>query len=467
MKMNEKNEWYEYWPQIADTMDGGLALIGPDGRVVLVNRAFEHISGYSRDELLGQTCEVFHCDSCSGVRDHSPEYWCQLFQWPDGKIESCRCEMIRKDGQVIPVLKNASVLRNENGKVLGAVETVVDISDLVERDRKIDELSKRLHGSTPFFGMDGQTAVMRKTFSLIEKAAISDFPVILYGESGTGKELAAQAIHRLSQRRDGPFVSVNCASLSESLLESEFFGHVKGAFTGAYRHRKGRFEAAHGGSFFLDEIGEMPLSTQVKLLRVLETNRVERVGDHRPIRVDARLIAATNRNLPDMVNMQEFREDLFFRINVIPIRLPPLRERMDDLPLLVGAIIRELVKKTGKKISGLSRKTMDLFMDYPWTGNIRELKSTLQYAFVVAESALIEPEDLPNHILDPAPKIPRGRLHDKGEGPVPEEKIELIEALKKAGGNKSETARILGVTRATVWNRIRKYNVKVALTVSD
>ncbi|MBW1801628.1 MAG: sigma 54-interacting transcriptional regulator [Deltaproteobacteria bacterium] len=455
-----ENEWGKYWPVIADTMAGGLALIGPDGRILLVNRAFEKITGYGRDDILGQTCDIFNCDACEGVKSEDKDFWCRLFQDPDRKIEGCRCELIGKDGLIVPVLKNAAVLRDKRGEILGAIETVVDISELEKRDKKIEELSRFSTDRSSFYGMQGQTKLMRNVFGLIEKAAMSDFPVVIYGESGTGKELAAHAIHQLSQRCDNPFVAVNCASLNESLLESEFFGHVKGAFTGAYRHRVGRFEAAGDGSIFLDEIGDMPMSTQAKLLRVLETKRIERVGEQSLIPINARFIFATNRNLPDLVKSGHFREDLFFRINVIPIHIPALRERIDDLPLIAENIILDLAKKTGKPITGLSRNALDHCLQYPWEGNVRELKNALQYAFVVAESGPIELEHLPNHLT--GREAPRSEPEDTIDlnGSLHERQT-LIEALQKAGGNRSEAARILNVARATVWNRIRKYNIQI------
>ncbi|MFO7461482.1 MAG: sigma 54-interacting transcriptional regulator, partial [Desulfatiglandales bacterium] len=240
------------------------------------------------------------------------------------------------------------------------------------------------------------------------------------------------------------------------------FGHVKGAFTGAYRHRIGRFEAANRGAIFLDEIADMPLHTQTKLLRVLENKKLERVGDHTPIPVDVRIISATNQDLHRMVQQKQFRKDLFFRISVIPIHLPPLRMRMEDLPLLTETFIQELAKRTGKKIRGISRTALDVFLSYPWTGNVRELKGALEFAFVVAESGPILPDHLPNHLLSC-----RGSTECRSdpERAVSEEKAALVAALREAKGNRSETARILGVTRATVWNRIRKHHLKVEQVV--
>jgi len=463
MSTSSIETYWKYWPEIVDTMHGGLVLIRPNGQIVLINRALETMTGYKKNEIIGQTCTIFRCDQCEFRRKASHDYWCTLFEYPEKKLERCRCDLIRKDGGMLPVLKNASVLKDQGGEIIGAVETLTDITEVQKRDQKIEELSKMISSTEGFCGMIGRTPQLKRVFSLVEKASQSGAPVIITGESGTGKELVASAIHQLSDRREGPFIQLNCAALNESLLESELFGHVKGAFTGAYRHRTGRFEAADQGSVFLDEIGDMPMSTQVKLLRVLESQQVERVGDHKPIPINVRIIVATNRNLPDRIQQRLFREDLYFRINVIPIHLPALRDRREDIPLLIDSIIRELVHRTYKPITGLSKAAMNLFFNYDWAGNVRELKSVLEFAFVVAESGLIGPEHLPEYLLN---NTTQGYVVDDSEdesenNDEPEEKNLLVQALHLANGNRTEAARILGITRTTVWNRIRKYNIKM------
>jgi len=288
------------------------------------------------------------------------------------------------------------------------------------------------------------------------------------------KAAPARAIHQLGRRKDGPFVQLNCAALNEALLESELFGHIKGAFTGAYRHRPGRFEAANGGDIFLDEIGDIPMSIQVKLLWVLETKEVEHVGDDRRVSTDVRTITATNKNLEELIAQKKFREDLFFRINVFPIHLAPLRERSEDIPLLVDGFIRKLQAKTAKKISGLTPAAMERFMIYGWPGNIRELRSALEFAFVIADKGLIDLDQLPPKIVRPqAPPAAAGPfLHQTAEQEHwaqaavfssrpgdSEEKRLLIEALRQSSGNQTQAARILGINRVTVWNRMKKYGI--------
>jgi transcriptional regulator with GAF, ATPase, and Fis domain len=280
---------------------------------------------------------------------------------------------------------------------------------------------------------------------------------IIFGESGTGKELVAKAIHDIGTRKRKPFVKVNCAALTESLLESELFGHVKGAFTGAYRNREGRFEAAQGGDIFLDEIGDLPLSTQVKMLRVLEEKVVERVGDNRPIHIDARIISATNRNLKLLVDQGRFREDLFYRINVIPIMVPPLRKRVGDIPMLADSFFRRIQLKNDKKIMGISNEAMELLMSHAWPGNVRELKSAFEYAFVTCRELVIQPYHFPPTVNSAQSSVKNNKKPLLNRADM--KKKQLIEALESAGGNQSRAADILGISRVTVWNRMKKFGI--------
>jgi two-component system, NtrC family, response regulator HydG len=453
---------HHYWKEILNTMNDGLVIIGPDGTVKMVNRALEMLTGYRSEEIVGHSCLIFNCDVCEMARKEASGKWCLLFD--QGRTTRKRCLIARKDGSYVAVLKTAALLRDHQGQVLGAVETLMDLSEIDKRDQKIEELSKFLDTDSGFHGIIGKSPAMHKVFLIIEKAAQSDAPVIIYGASGTGKELVARAIHEIGRRRDGPLIQLNCAALNEALLESELFGHVKGAFTGAYRHRQGRFEAAHGGDIFLDEIGDVPLSIQVKLLRVLETKQFERVGAHEPLLVDVRVIAATHCNLADLVGEKRFREDLFFRINVIPIYLPPLRERMEDLPLLVASFIRQLRLRSGKDIGGLAPEAMRVFMAYSWPGNVREVRSALEYAFVIAERGLIEADHLPAHLIH---HCVGGLLPGPCSRPSGNERETLLEALRQTRGNISQAAKALGVSRVTVWHRMKKHGVDLKRMVLD
>ena len=288
--------------------------------------------------------------------------------------------------------------------------------------------------------------------------------MIILGESGTGKELAARAIHQAGARKGAPFVKVNCAALTESLLESELFGHVRGAFTGAYRDREGRFELAHSGDIFLDEIGDLPLSIQVKLLRVLEEKVIERVGDSKPVPVNVRIVSATNRNLAQLVETGSFRKDLYFRIKVFPIHLPPLRERPEDIPCLAEAFFRKLQLKTGKQIEGIGKNVLDCLMRYSWPGNVRELKSAFEYAFIVCREPMIHPYHLPPDILRQRRLVKIDRT--LAQARLETKKRELIDALNQARGNQSLAAELLNVSRVTVWNRMKRFGITATHGIS-
>jgi len=448
-----------YWGRVVDTMNEALLIISNEGVILSVNRSFEEMTGYTAAEATGKKCTLLECSACELMINDRHAGWCKLFQPNHEDIRRCQCQIVRKDGTRIPALKNASVLYDENGNQLGAVETLTDISEIDRLDRKLEQLTRQLDETEGFSGLIGISSEMKKVYGIIEKAAMSDAPVIILGESGTGKELVARAIHERGHRQNGPYVQVNCAALNESLLESELFGHVRGSFTGAFRDRKGRFETAHGGDLFLDEIGDIPLSVQIKLLRALETKRFEHVGDDRPISVDVRIITATNKNLIELISQGKFREDLYFRINVLPIHLPPLRKRKEDIPLLVSTFMQRLNKKTQKNIGAIRREAMNALLAYHWPGNVRELKSTLHYAFTITESGSISCDHLPPQLMEHV-SLEKG-AHSSLSVKDSREKQLLLEALKTAGGNQTRAAKILGVNRVTVWNRMRKYGIDI------
>jgi two-component system, NtrC family, response regulator HydG len=450
----------EYWKTIVDTMMDGVVVVDPEGTILSVNKALEKMIGYSSTELVGQGCDILDCDTCfSHDEQGDRKKRCGLLR--AGKVVKHRCRLRRKDGQSVHVLKNGAVLKDGAGLVVGGVETLTDITDLVAKEQTIKELKDLLSPDEGFQGIVGRSPTMIGLYALIGNAAASDAPIIVYGESGTGKELVANAVHALGRRSKGPFVKVSCAALNESLLESELFGHVKGAFTGADRDRRGRFESAHKGDLFLDEIGDIPLSTQVKLLRVLQEKEVERVGDHTPIPIDTRIIAATHRDLEAMCREGTFREDLYYRLNVIPIRVPPLRDRPDDIPLLVDHFTRMIRVRTEKPIQGLNREAMNVLTAYRWPGNVRELINVLEYAFVVCHEECIAPQHLPALFLQSKTVTDR---HGKGPAVV-DERAELIGVLQKTGGNRQEAAAILGISRVTLWKLLKKHAITVKATV--
>jgi PAS domain S-box-containing protein len=452
-----EQELNQYWKTVVDTIQDGVMVVNTEGRIISVNRAFESITGYEREEVIGQLCSILNCSTCQLARDDGSCHWCVMFE--KGKLTMQKCTMMRRDGSFVHVVKNASVLEDHHGNVSGAVETLTDITDIMDMEIQIEQYKRELKEEDRFYGMVGTSASMQQVFDLISNAAMSNAPVIIFGESGTGKELVAKAIHESGGRKDKPYIKVNCAALNESLLESELFGHVKGAFTGAHKTRAGRFEAAHGGDIFLDEIGDLPLSTQVKLLRVLEEKTIERVGDNRPIRSDVRIISATNKDLKQLVAQGTFREDFYYRINVIPIQVPSLRQRVGDIPLLADTFFRRMQMKSDKNIKEISKAALDCLMQYSWPGNVRELKSAFEYAFVSCNGPVVLPEHLPFEISTTSPAA-------KSQPRPPEsldeiKKQRLMDALKRSNGNQSEAARRLGLSRTSVWSQMRRFNIKL------
>jgi DNA-binding NtrC family response regulator len=321
-------------------------------------------------------------------------------------------------------------------------------------------LEQRLQGVVNFEGMVARTQRMLETFAFIERLARYPTTALITGESGTGKELVARAVHNLSPLHDRPFIVCNCTTLAPTLLESELFGYVRGAFTGADRDRKGLFEAAHGGTIFLDEIGELPLGVQVKLLRVLENREIKRIGSPEPLRVEIRVIAATNRDLPQMVAQGTFRDDLYYRLNVGAIHLAPLRERPEDIEPLVGHFVAICNEKLGRTIAGLSPQVLAILMRYQWPGNVRELANVIERAMVVAKGSVILPEHLPPHLFETRP------VAASGDGPsLPElsleaaEREQILRALQASGGKRIEAARLLGLSRRTLYRKLDRYGI--------
>jgi two-component system response regulator HydG len=453
-----KEEYRQYWKTIVDTMADGLMVVDSEGVIISINKALEKITGYNKDELVGESCAVLDCDTCFGARAEGHDKYCALFK--EGLVTRRKCTLRKKDGKPLYVHKNAAVLKDSDGRVIGGVETLTDLSEVVSKERVITRLRRELSDKDSFHGILGRSAAMSQVFDLISSAAQSEAPVIIYGESGTGKELVASAIHKLGVRKRGPFIKVNCAALSESLLESELFGHVKGAFTGADRTRVGRFEAANGGDIFLDEIGDLPLSTQVKLLRVLQEKEIEKVGDHRPISIDVRVLAATNKDLNRLMEEGGFRVDLYYRIGVIPIILPPLKERREDIPLLVETFIKRIRLKTDKPISGMSKEALDLLFHYDWPGNVRELINVIEYSFVLCHEGEIMPTHLPARVTGKQPRVaPKGRAVKRQSDD--EERKRILDALEATGGNQSKAAEILGISRVTLWKRLKAFDIQV------
>jgi two-component system response regulator HydG len=342
---------------------------------------------------------------------------------------------------------------NAAGRILDQVAGV--IKRAISQEIEIRDLQGRMESSPEFGGMVGKDSEMQAIYRLIENISPTDANVLIQGESGTGKELVARAIHGWSLRREKPFVVINCSALPATLLESELFGHEKGAFTGAHRQKIGRFEQAHGGTVFLDEIGEIPPSAQIKLLRVLQMHRFERVGGEKTLTVDVRVLAATNKDLLEEVKRGNFREDLYYRLNVIPICLPPLRERRNDIPLLARHFLRRFAAAQGKKIDGFSPEAMRLLMNYSWPGNVREMENSIEYATVLAKGRQLEASDLPAGLHETVPTSGR----DRRPYLLEQERKLIQEVLDECAWNKKQAARRLGISRSTLYGKIKKYQI--------
>ena len=323
-------------------------------------------------------------------------------------------------------------------------------------EEEVRELRTRIEHTAEFSGIIGKDPQMQNIYRLIEDIAPTDATVLIQGESGTGKELVARAIHRQSPRRDEPFIVINCSAYPVTLLESELFGHEKGAFTGAIRQKFGRFEQADGGTVFLDEIGEIAPSAQIKLLRVLQSQKFERVGGEDTIEVNVRILAATNKDLLQEVKKSNFREDLFYRLNVIPMHLPSLRKRHNDIPLLARYFLRRFALEQNKEIQDFSSEAMRLLLDYPWPGNVRELENSIEHTAVLAKRSKVEILDLPSAIRDAAQPV----SSESSPGTIFENEKKLLrEVLEECDWNKKKTALQLGISRSTLYEKLKKYQI--------
>ena len=459
-------ETHEIWNirflrQIIKSMADGVFTLDSDGRISSWNPSMERITGYSADEALGNTCSILQCSRCFDKQCPTSLKECGIFK--HGKAEDNECLVEHKDGHDVPVIKNARAVRDESGQIIGVVETLTDLTELKTARRKAEEAARRLGEKHRFGNIIGKSHAMQEVFTSITAAADSHATILIQGGSGTGKELVAGAIHFNSPRSEKPFVTVNCSALSESLLESELFGHVRGAFTGALRDRMGRFEEASGGTLFLDEIGEISPYIQVKLLRVLQEREIERVGESRRRKIDIRIIAATHQDLYGRVREGHFREDLYYRLKVFPIHIPPLREHKEDVPLLIDHFIDDQNRKTGKDLTGVSESAMRIIMDYHWPGNVRELENAVEHAFVLCNTAQIDVFDLPVEIRqmdyashDRYPSNRSALAHGLRKKLSREQLLELLDACD---WNKAEVARQVGLSRTAIWKYMKKWDI--------
>ncbi len=421
--------------RILDSLMEGIIAHDKERRILFFNKAAEKITGFDRSEVLGKDChEAFGAPFCGGrcsFCGEPPDTWTQL-DYP--------LNVSSKEGDPRRIEMTVTGMTDETGCFTGVLAAFRDVTDLIG-------LQIRLGQITSFAGIIGQDHKMLQIFEQIRELATNDYPVYITGETGTGKELVAAAIHNESQRGGGPFVPINCGALPEGVLESELFGHVKGAFSGAIRDKKGRFELADGGTILLDEVVDLPKSVQVKLLRVLQEGTFERVGGEETVLVNVRVISAANRDLKREVERKNFREDLYYRLNVVPVELPPLRERKNDILLLAEKFLQQAAKE-GQKTAGLSKGTVSIMMDYPWPGNVRELQNAIHYGLVKCKGRVIRPKDLPLEMKSRTLRRgPRRKLNPDS----------VRAAMELTGGNKAKAARRLGVGRATLYRFLEEF----------
>jgi PAS domain S-box-containing protein len=435
---------------ILDSIADGVFTVDRDFIITTFNRAAESITGFAAAEAIGEHCyNIFRAPVC--------QTGCLLAESirTGRQISGLELTILNRRNEEVPISISTAVLRNEDGEVIGGVETFRDLT-AVQRLRQEMRRRHTLHD------MVSKNHRMQEIFALVSAIAASDAAVLIEGETGTGKELLAKAIHEESLRREGPFVKVNCGALPDTLLESELFGHVAGAFTDAKHARVGRFESADGGTIFLDEIGDTSPAMQVKLLRVLQEGTFEPVGSSEPCRTDVRIITATHQDLKERLAVGTFRQDLYYRINTVRLSLPPLRERREDIPLLVEHFIERFNGLTGKDVRQASPGAMQAMMRYTWPGNIRELEHAIERAFVLVNDSVIRLSHLPTELSseEPAAKaaIPAG---DRGSAILEIAERQVIEeVLRRHGGNKSAACQELGMSRTTLWRKIRKLGIE-------
>ena len=448
MSRNRDKEFIECMPPdwfeaILCSLNDGVFCVDEDWKITCFNEAAAAITGIPREKALGRPCyEVFRSDIC--------EKTCALsYTMETGKsLVNLAITITNAKGNKVPVSISTSLLKNKQGTIVGGVETFRDLS-------VIDQLRKELDARYCCEDIISKSPKMQHLFDMIPTIAESNSTVLITGESGTGKGLVAQAIHNMSPRREFPFITVNCAAIPDTLLESELFGHKAGAFTDAHRDKPGRFALAQGGTIFLDEIGDIPPAIQIKLLRVIQEKIFEPLGGTQSICADVRIVSATNSDLEQLVKDGRFRADLFYRINVVRLDLPPLKERKEDIPLLVNHFIARFSRSQDKDIGGISPQAMRILMSHKYPGNVRELENIIEHAFVLCPAGLIQTHHLPDSLqLEIVPARETGlTLMDQHEKEL------ILTTLQKNNWNRLRTAQELGIHKTTLFRRIRKLGI--------
>ena len=443
MKPKLLNRQYE---KILNSVADGVFTIDRDNNITFFNRAAEKITGISGEQALGQKCfDVFRANICQTA--------CALHRTiASGKeIINQRINILDNDGRTLPISVSTSVLRDENGEIMGGVETFRDLS-------VIEMLRNEIQNRYSIAGVISKNHEIHAILNILPDIATSGSTVLIEGPSGSGKELFAKSIHNLSKRK-GKFVALNCAAMPDTLLESELFGYMKGAFSEAKKDKPGRFALAQGGTLLLDEIGDISTALQVKLLRVLQENEYEPLGATATVKADVRIIAATNRTLTELVSRGIFRQDLFYRLNVVRLTLPPLSNRREDIPLLIEHFIQKFNAMKHKDIEAVSADALDILMRHDYPGNVRELENFIEYAFVLCHDPIIESHHLPRELLDAVNESDRTPTKPKDTPLKQAEAVAIMETLRKHDGSRVKAAADLGINKSTLWRKMKKYGI--------
>ncbi len=432
---------------ILESISDGVFTVDTSWEITYFNRAAENITGIKREEALGRRCsDVFRSSICEG------SCYLQKTMETEGEVINKPCFIINSEGDKIPVTISTAVLRDSCGNITGGAETFRDLSD-------IEILKRKLSESNNAGTMNSHSPLMHRIFDILPAIASSRSTVLIEGETGTGKEVLARTIHSLGNDPESPFIAVNCGALPDTLLESELFGYKKGAFTGAGFDKPGRFALAGSGTIFLDEIGEISPALQVRLLRVLQEHTFEPLGSVKTEKTGARVVAATNKNLSQLVNEGKFREDLFYRINVIRIELPPLRLRKEDIPIFTESFIDRYNSIQGKTVAGAAPEVYSAFMSYQWPGNVRELENIIERAFVLCQGSMIELRHIPDEVLGRS-KYKLDTINSFSEIKRKTERELIVEVLERHNWNQSAAAAELDIHRATLYRKMKKLNIR-------
>jgi len=432
---------------ILNSIADGVFTIDKDKNITSFNKAAEDITGITREQAIGRKCfDVFQSNICQTS--------CALektIQTGKQTID-LKVNILNAEGRRIPVSISTAVLKNKKDNVIGGVETFRDLSTL-------EKLKKEITKRYTFEDIVSKHHKMQEIFGVLPDIAESESTVLIQGPSGSGKELFARAIHNLSIRKNKPYIVVNCGALPENLLESELFGYVKGAFTDAKKNKPGRFALAEGGTLFLDEIADLPLALQVKLLRVLQEKEYEPLGSTGPIRANVRIIAATNKDLSQLLSQGTFRDDLYYRINVVKIALPSLADRREDIPYLIEHFIRQFNLKTGRRATGISDEVLNLFMEYDFPGNIRELENLIEHAFVLCRTGEITTAHLPRDFVEQA--VQSSKIQSEKQTTLEHAEAQVIlDTLKRHRGNRQRSADELGMHVTTLWRKMKRLGIE-------